>query len=359
MSSTFGRLFRVTTWGESHGPALGCTIDGCPAGLALDLDALQAELRRRRPGQSKLVTPRQEPDHAQVLAGLFEGRTTGAPLHIMIPNEDADSSKYEPWRDTYRPSHGDYTYDAKHGLRDWRGGGRASARETVARVAAGAVARQLLAERHGVEVVAWVEQVGPLRASVNPDLVTREQVEAHPTRCPDPDLAAQMAALIQETRVQRDSLGGVVGAVARHVPAGWGEPIFDKAEALLAAAMLSLPACKGFESGAGFAGAAKRGSETIDPFDLDDQGRVITTSNHSGGIQAGITNGMPITLRAAFKPVATIPRPLPTVNRAGEKTEILMTGRHDPCVLPRAVPVVEAMVALVLADLSLLQRARR
>jgi chorismate synthase len=359
MFSTLNQLFRVTTWGESHGPALGCVIDGCPAGLRLDLDAIQAELRRRRPGQSKLVTPRQEDDQVQILSGLFEGLTTGAPISLLIHNHDADASKYEPWREVWRPSHADYTYDAKWGLRDWRGGGRASARETAARVAAGAIARQILAQHHQIEIVAWVEQVGHLRAQIDRDAVTAEQVEAHPTRCPDPDAADAMAALIQEARVARDSLGGVIGCVARNVPVGLGEPVFDRAEARLAAAMMSLPASRGFEVGAGFEGAAGRGSERNDAFFLDpDSGKVRPRPNHSGGVQGGITNGMPLWMRVAFKPVATLARPQETLNRDLEPVEILMKGRHDPCVLPRAVPIVEAMTALVLLDLLMIHNAR-
>jgi len=355
MSSTFGTRFRVTTFGESHGPALGCVIDGCPAGMLLDEAFLKAELRRRRPGQSKLVTPRQEADAAEIVSGLFEGRTTGTPLTILIRNTDADSSKYAVWKDTYRPSHADFTYEARYGLRDWRGGGRASARETAARVAAGAVAQQVLRERWGVEIVAWVERVADLVGSVDGASVTREAVELHPTRCGDPEVAEAMAERIQAARVDRDSLGGVVACVARNVPAGWGEPVFDKAEALLAHAMLSLPACKGFESGSGFTGAAMRGSAHNDPFTTDPvTGAIRTTTNHSGGIQGGITNGMPITMRAAFKPVATLAREQATVQRDGSPIQLLMKGRHDPCVLPRAVPLVEAMTALVLVDLALL-----
>lgn len=356
MGSTLGRIFRVTTWGESHGPALGCVVDGCPAGVALDMDALQAQMMRRRPGQSKLVTPRKEKDRVEVLSGVIDGRTTGTPIQMILWNGDVDSSKYLPWRDVYRPSHADYTYDAKYGLRDWRGGGRASARETAARVAAGALAEQLLAERYGIEIVAWVDQVADLEASVDAASVARADVDAHPTRCPDPDVAAQMAEAIQAARIQRDSLGGVVACTARGVPAGWGEPVFDKAEAMLAHAMLSLPASKGFEVGSGFAGARMRGSDHNDPFAPDpDTGRIVTTTNHSGGIQGGITNGMPIDLRVAFKPVATLARDQDTVTSDGEQTSILMKGRHDPCVLPRAVPLVEAMTALVLIDLALLQ----
>ncbi len=370
MFSTTGHLFRVTTWGESHGPALGCTIDGCPAGMRLDVEAMQADMRRRRPGQSKLVTPRKEDDEVEILSGVFEGLTTGAPIQLVVWNRDVDSSKYLKWKDIYRPSHADYATEAKFGVRDWRGGGRASARETAARVAAGAVARQLLGERFGVEIVGWVEKVGALRAEVDPATVTRALVEAHPTRCPVPEVAAQMEALIQEVRADRDSIGGVVGCVVRGAVAGWGEPVFGKAEALLAGAMLSLPAAKGFESGAGFAGAEARGSALNDLFEPVESAAeeapvgsrppaVRTRTNHSGGIQGGITNGMPITMRVAFKPVATIPRAQATVDRRGAAAEILMTGRHDPCVVPRAVPLVEAMAALVLVDLALIQAARR
>ena len=356
MSSTFGRLFRVTTWGESHGVALGCTVDGCPGGLPLDVSAMTSDMDRRRPGQSRISTPRREPDQVQILSGLFEGRTTGTPIQLVVWNRDVDSSKYEQFKNTYRPSHADFTYDAKYGHRDWRGGGRASARETAARVAAGSIARQLLSQRYGVEIVAWVEQVGSIAVEVDPATVTAEKVDAQITRCPDPAVSANMVKLIQQTRADRDSLGGIVGCVARGVPAGWGEPVFDKAEAMLAHAMLSLPAAKGFESGAGFRSVSMRGSHHNDPFVIDPTtGRVTTTTNHSGGVQGGITNGMPLTLRVAFKPVATIPRDQRTVTRDGSETTILMTGRHDPCVVPRAVPLVEAMTALVLVDLALLQ----
>lgn len=322
------------------------------------MEDVQHQLSRRRPGQSKLVTPRKEPDKIEILSGVFEGVTTGTPIQMVIWNKDADSRKYRQWKDTWRPSHADYTYEAKYGRRDWRGGGRASARETAARVAAGAVAQQWLQARYGVEIVAWVERVERLVAEVDGDSVDRQSVDAHPTRCPDPAVAGDMAELIQTARIDRDSLGGVVGCVARGVPAGWGEPVFGKAEALLAYGMMSLPAAKGFESGAGFNGATMRGSHHNDPFATDDQGRVVTTTNHAGGILGGISSGMPITMRVAFKPVATIARPQKTVNRQGQDVDILMKGRHDPCVLPRAVPLVEAMAALVLMDLALMQEAR-
>jgi chorismate synthase len=318
------------------------------------MDELQRDMARRRPGQSTLVTPRREDDAVQVLSGVFEGRTTGTPISLVVFNGDADDRKYEPWKDTYRPSHADYTYDQKYGFRDWRGGGRASARETAARVAAGSVAQQWLRHQFGVDIVAWVASVGNIDAHVDTAAITRAQVDAHPTRCPDPAAATEMESAIRQARADRDSLGGVVECVVRGAPAGWGEPVFGKAEALLALAMLGLPAAKGFESGSGFAGTRMRGSEHNDPF-LQEDGATRTSTNHSGGIQGGITNGMPVTVRVAFKPVATIPRPQQTVTSDGEPAEILMTGRHDPCVLPRAVPLVEAMAGLVLADLALMQ----
>lgn len=356
--NSFGRVFRVTTFGESHGPALGVVIDGVPAGRLLDVAAVQADLDRRRPGQSTLVTPRDEADAVEVLSGLFEGRTTGAPLTLLVRNRDADPSAYAPFAELYRPSHADYTTEARFGLRDWRGGGRASARETVGRVAAGAVARQLLAEV-GVEVVGWVDRVGPLAAAVDAAAVTRAAVEATPVRCPDPAAAAAFEALIREVRAEKDTVGGVVRAVARGVPAGWGAPVFDKLEAELGYALLSLPAAKGFEIGSGYAGAAMRGSAHNDPFVPDpslpapvapNAPRLATRTNHSGGVQGGISNGMPIEVSVAFKPVATLFRPQETVDRSGVPATIQPRGRHDACVLPRAVPMVEAMVLLVLVD---------
>lgn len=355
--NTFGHTFRVTTFGESHGPALGVVIDGVPSGLALDLDAVQADLDRRRPGQSTLVTPRKEADRVEVLSGLFEGRTLGTPLTLLVRNADADETAYRPFRDVYRPSHADFTTEARFGHRDWRGGGRASARETVGRVAAGAVARQLLATA-GIEVVAWVDQVGPVLATVDPADVTRAAVDATPVRCPDLATAEAMEELIREVRKEGDSVGGVVRAVARGVPAGLGAPVFDKLEADLARAMLSLPAAKGFESGSGYAGARMRGSAHNDAFSMEN-GQVRTRTNRSGGIQGGISNGMPITVSVAFKPVATIFQPQETVDRAGASVTLTPRGRHDPCVLPRAAPMVEAMLLLVLADHWLRARAAR
>lgn len=352
MGSSTGRLFRVTTFGESHGEALGAIVEGCPPGLALDLEALQADLDRRRPGQSKLTTPRKEKDRVRVVSGLFEGATTGTPIGLLFFNEDAYSKSYDNVRDLFRPGHADYTYEARYGRRDHRGGGRASARETAARVAAAGIARQLLAQRYGVEVVGWVEQVEDLEATVDPERVTRAAVEAHPTRCPVPDVAEQMAARIAAVRADGDTVGGVVGAVARGVPAGWGDPVFDKLDGDLAKACLSLPACKGFEIGSGFAGTRMRGSAHNDPFWHDGE-RVRTRGNRHGGTLGGISSGANVVIRAAFKPVSTIFKPQETVDRAGNPVTFRNKGRHDPCVLPRAVPLVEAALLLTLADHAL------
>jgi chorismate synthase len=357
--NTFGELFRVTTFGESHGPALGCVIDGCPAGLALDMATVQIDLDRRRPGQSALTTSRGETDRVEILSGVFEGKTLGTPIAMLIRNKDANSRAYEPMRELYRPSHADFTFDAKYGHRDWRGGGRASARETVGRVAAGAVARALLARAHAVEIVAWVDEVADVCASVDGATVTQADVDRTDVRCPDSSAATAMEAVIAAARRERDTVGGVVSCVVRGAPAGWGEPVFDKLDARLAGAMLGLPAAKGFELGSGFGGTAMRGSAHNDPFAVDDDGRVVTETNHSGGVQGGISNGMPIVFRVAFKPVATHFLPQRTVTtRPHEAATLEAKGRHDPCVLPRAVPIVEAMAALVLADAWLEHRAR-
>ena len=356
MGSTLGALFRVTTWGESHGPAMGVVVDGCPPGIALDETLVQEELDRRRPGQSRITTQRQEADRVEITAGVFEGATTGTAIHMMVRNADGRSADYAAMRDKYRPSHADYTYDAKYGARDWRGGGRASARETVCRVAAGAVAQALLRDTWGMSVVSYVLQVADVRA--NPDQrPTRETVEDHITRCPDPKAAALMEQRIDAARKSGDSLGGIVEAVASGVPPGLGEPVFDKLDADLAKAMLSLPACKGFEVGSGFAGVTMTGSEHNDAFYMEGD-RVRTRTNRSGGIQGGISNGEEIVVRAAFKPTATILREQQTVDRSGNDTVLQPRGRHDPCVLPRAVPLVDAMMALVLADHALRQRAQ-
>lgn len=357
--STFGQAFRVTTFGESHGPAVGAVVDGCPSRLALDVKEIQRDLDRRRPGQSRLTTQRQEDDRAEILSGVFEGLTLGTPIALLVRNQDAQPGAYEAMRDVYRPSHADYTTEAKYGVRDWRGGGRASARETTARVAAGAVARKLLSGAAGVDVLAWVDRVHHTSAAVDEATVTADAVEATPVRCPDPEAASAMTTAIEEARRHGDSLGGVVSCIARNVPAGLGEPVFDKLEADLAKAMLSLPAAKGFEVGSGFAGTLLTGLAHNDPFVPGPDGRPTTTSNRSGGVQGGISNGAPVVVRVAFKPTATIAQAQQTVDRAGSAVTLAAKGRHDPCVLPRAVPIVEAMMCLVLADHWLRQRAVR
>lgn len=359
MGSSFGKLFTISTFGESHGSGVGVVIDGCLPGMRLDLHQVQNELDRRRPGQSSIVSQRNELDQVEVLSGLNQdGVTLGTPIALMVRNTDARPKDYSETESAYRPSHADYTYEEKYGLTSESGGGRASARETIGRVAAGAVAKQILGEKFGVEVLAWVQKVHNIIADVDPETVTLKQVESTPVRCPDPDVAERMIEKIEAVRKQGDSVGGVVQSVARNVPAGWGEPVFDKLEADLAKAVLSLPACKGFESGSGFAGTDMTGSQHNDPFRSDPHKRVYTTSNHSGGIQGGISNGMPILIRAAFKPTATILHEQDTVSRPGrEDTVIKGRGRHDACVLPRAVPMVEAMMALVLVDHALRHRA--
>src|SRR5688572_20755695 len=344
--NTFGKLFRVTTSGVSHGPGYLCIIDGCPAGLELAVEDLLPDLRRRRPGQSKLTTQRDEPDTPEVWSGVFEGKTDGTPIGLLFRNADQRSGDYGDIKDKYRPGHADYTFDAKYGVRDYRGGGRSSARETVCRVAAGAVAKKLLA-RSGVAVLGYVTRVGDVTADIpDPTAVTLEQVEASPTRCPVPEAAARMEALIDAVRKDRDSIGGVCELVATGVPAGLGEPVFDKLKADLGKALLSLPAVTGFEYGAGFAVAGMRGSENNDLFAPGFR----TETNRHGGMLGGISSGQPIVCRVAIKPTSSIPRPQKTVTRAGEPTEILVKGRHDPCLLPRFVPMGEAMVALVLVD---------
>jgi len=350
-------LFRVTTFGESHGPAIGVVVDGCPPRVPLDVAQIQAELDRRRPGQSRLVSQRKESDRVEVLSGVLDGVTLGTPIAMMIRNEDTRSKDYEEISRAYRPSHADYTYDAKYGIRAIAGGGRASARETAGRVAAGAIAQQLLARR-GVSIVAWVDEVQGIAASVDDASVTRAAVETTDVRCPDGEAAKHMIERIERARKAGDSVGGVIRAVARGVPAGWGEPVFDKLEADLAKAMMSIPAVKGVENGSGFAGTLLTGSAHNDVFYRRDDGAIGTRTNRSGGVQGGISNGEPITLRIAFKPTATIMQPQDTVDPDGNPTVLSPKGRHDPCVLPRAVPIVEAMFALVLADHALRQAAR-
>jgi chorismate synthase len=358
MASTFGHLLRVTTFGESHGGAVGVVVDGCPPRLALTVEEIQRDLDRRRPGQSAITTPRDEPDRAEVLSGIFEGQTLGSPIAIIVRNTDARPAAYADFKDTFRPSHADYTYEAKYGIRNWQGGGRASARETVGRVAAGAVARKLLAAAANVEVLAYVRRVQAIEATVDPDRVTLAEVESNIVRCPDATAAATMIARIDAARRAGDSLGGIVECVCRNVPPGLGEPVFDKLEADLARGMMSLPASKGFEIGSGFAGTQLSGIEHNDPFTVDASGRVRTVSNRSGGVQGGISNGESIIFRVGFKPTATISQPQQTIDRGGHAVTLAARGRHDPCVLPRAVPLVEAMACLVLADHFLRQRGQ-
>ncbi|MCB9592678.1 MAG: chorismate synthase [Sandaracinaceae bacterium] len=356
--STFGTLFRVTTAGESHGPANVVIVDGCPPGLALGVEDLLPDLARRRPGQSKLVTQRQESDTPEILSGVFEGQTTGTPIAILFRNEDQRSRDYSAIQDLYRPGHADHSYDAKYGGRDHRGGGRASARETVSRVAAGAIAKKLIAEDFGGQVRAWVRQVGDVVADVpDPTRVTLEEVEATPVRCPDPEAAARMIELIDAVRLDQDSIGGVAEIVALDVPAGLGEPVFDKLKADLAKALFSLPAVLGVEYGIGFGCATMRGSDNNDVYVPGDPAHLRTASNRHGGMLGGISTGMPILLRAAVKPTSSLSRKQPTVDRDGNPATIATKGRHDPCLLPRFVPIAEAMVALVLADHWLRWRA--
>jgi len=358
VSNTFGTLFRITTFGESHGPAVGVVVDGCPPRIPINEQLIQRDLDRRRPGQSSLVTQRKEDDTVEILSGVLDGLTLGTPIALLVRNKDQRSRDYDELREKYRPSHADFAYDEKYGIRAWSGGGRASARETVGRVAAGAIARHLLSAV-GVRIVGYVEKVHTIETDIDPLCVTAEQVEATPVRCPDRTVAAAMIERIETARKNGDSVGGVVRCVAHGIPAGWGEPVFDKLEAELAKAMLSLPACKGFEIGSGFAGTDQTGIEHNDEFEADDSKSVTTRSNNSGGVQGGISNGMPILIRAAFKPTATVMREQHTVTTEHENTTLAGRGRHDPCVLPRAVPIVEAMVALVLADHALLQEAVR
>ena len=357
MSSVFGNLFKLSPFGESHGAAVGVVVDGCPSGLAITEAEIQADLDRRRPGQSKLTTPRQEADAVRILSGMFEGRTTGSPIAMMVENTDQRSHDYSDMAELYRPSHADYTYDLKYGFRDYRGGGRASARETIGRVAAGAIARKILKQVCGTEVLAYVSQVGTEDCNIDPLSVTLEQVEASLARCPDPEASARMVAAIEAARKDQDSLGGVVQLAIKGPPSGIGEPVFHRVEAELARAFLSLPATKGFEIGSGFAGTRLYGSEHNDLF-INKSGHIGTETNRSGGVQGGITNGEPILCRIAFKPTATISKPQKTVDKEGHEAILKAKGRHDPCVLPRAVVMVEAMASLVLVDLFLEQRAR-
>jgi len=356
--NSFGERFRVTTAGVSHGPGYLCIIDGCPPGLPLSVDDLLPDLRRRRPGQSSIVTQRQEEDVPEIWSGVFEGKTDGTPIGLLFRNADQRSADYADIAEKYRPGHADFTFDAKFGFRDYRGGGRSSARETLCRVAAGAVAKKLLAGQ-GVRVLGYVKQVGDVRAEISdPAAVTLEQVEANVVRCPEPATAARMIELIEAVRKERDSIGGVCELVAVGVPPGWGEPVFDKLKADLAKALLSLPAVTAFEYGAGFGVATVRGSQNNDAFVPKDPQRIGTETNRHGGMLGGISSGEPIVMRVAIKPTSSLPQPQKTVTRAGQPTEIVTKGRHDPCLLPRFVPMGEAMVAITLADHWLRWRAQ-
>ncbi|MDX1943646.1 MAG: chorismate synthase [Saprospiraceae bacterium] len=355
--NSFGQVFKITTFGESHGTAIGVIIDGCPAGLDIDEAFIQKELDRRRPGQSSIVTQRKEDDTVRILSGVFEGKSTGTPIAMVIYNADHRSGDYSHIADKFRPSHADFTYFAKYGIRDYRGGGRSSARETAARVAAGAVAKLLL-QTQGIHINAYVSQVGHLKVEKSYQELHFANIEATDVRCPDLEIAQQMIDLIKAVRKDGDTIGGVVSAVIQGCPVGLGEPVFDRLHADLAKAMLSINATKGFEYGSGFDGVSMRGSQHNDVF-FNDEDRIKTKTNHSGGIQGGISNGMDIYFRVAFKPVATIIPEQDSVNEAGEAVKVVGRGRHDPCVLPRAVPIVEAMAALVLADHWLRQRLAR
>lgn len=355
-SNSFGQIFRITTFGESHGPAIGVIIDGCPAGLPLTLEDVQQQLALRRPGQNPYTSPRAELDQAEILSGLFEGKTTGAPIAIMIRNKDADSGQYEAIKDLYRPGHANFTYLQKYGCFDYRGGGRSSARETAARVAAGAVAKKLLAQFQ-IDCVAFVAEAGGIIAAIPDFSSLRQQTQSSPVFCPDPNASTQIVQKIEQISQEKDSMGAIIGCIA-HLPPGLGDPVYEKLEARLASAMLSIPATKGFEIGSGFAAARMKGSEHNDPFDVDEQGHIHTATNHAGGTLGGISTGEPLVFRVAFKPTSSIKKPQQTVNLQGERTafQLPASGRHDPCVAIRAVPVVEAMTALVLADALLMNR---
>jgi chorismate synthase len=357
MANTFGNLFRISTWGESHGGGVGVVVDGCPPRLALTEADIQPDLDRRRPGQSKIVTPRKEADRVEILSGTFEGKTLGTPISMWVRNEDARPEAYSEMATKFRPSHADYTYQAKYGIRNWQGGGRTSAQETLGRVAAGAIAKKLLRERYGVEVLAFVKQVQKISAEIDPEKVKFADVEANIVRCPDSAAAEKMIRLIEKMRRAGDTVGGIVEGVARGVPPGWGEPVFDRLEADLAKAMLSLPASKAFEIGSGFSSILLTGTQHNDAF-RSKGGKVVTTTNRSGGIQGGISNGQTIYFGVAFKPVATVMQEQDTVDVDLKNTTLKARGRHDPCVLPRAVPMVEAMTALVLIDHALRHKAQ-
>lgn len=355
--NSFGQLFRITTFGESHGGAVGVVLDGCPPGIEITEEEIQKELDRRKPGQSSITTPRKEADKIKILSGYFEGKTTGTPILMIAYNKEFESDDYLELKEAYRPSHADFTYEAKYGFRDWRGSGRASARETLARVAAGAIAKKYLKEEAGIEFLSYVDQVGNIQADIDHDKVTAADFESNIIRCPDQKAAKKMIELIEKVKAEGDSIGGVIQGVIKNVPAGLGEPVFDKVPADLAKAMMSINAVKGFEIGSGFRGVALKGSEHNDPFYIKG-GRIRTKTNHAGGTYGGITSGETIHFRVAFKAVSTIKKEQDTVNRKKEAIKLSAAGRHDPCVLPRAVPIVDAMSALVIMDHYLRHRAQ-
>lgn len=357
MGNTFGKLFKITTFGESHGKALGAILEGCPAGLTLDEDKIRQEMQRRKPGQSKITTQRKEEDEIEILSGVFEGKTTGTPIGIVIPNSDQKSKDYSHISDKFRPSHADFTYFEKFGIRDYRGGGRSSARETAARVAGGAIAKQFLATK-GIQIQAYVSQVGDLTLEKSYRELNLSLAEENIVRCPDPEMAERMISLIDSVRLDRDTIGGVITCVIQNCPPGLGEPVFDRLHAELGKAMLSINAVKGFEYGSGFEGVKMRGSQHNDTF-VKEGDKVKTLTNHSGGIQGGISNGEDIFFKVAFKPVATIMQDQESLNEAGDSVTVSGKGRHDPCVVPRAVPIVEAMAALVIADYLLLSKTNK
>ena len=357
MGSSFGKIFKIHTYGESHGPALGVVIEGCPAGLEIDESFIRLELDRRKPGQSRITTQRREADEFEILSGVFEGKSTGTPISILIRNEDQKSKDYSHIADKFRPSHADYTFQAKYGIRDYRGGGRSSARETVARVAAGAIAKLLL-KHYGITCESYVSQVGALKLEKSYQALDLSKSEENIIRCPDPETAEKMIELIDQTRKNRDTIGGVITGVIKGTPAGIGEPVFDKLHAELGKAMLSINAVKGFEFGSGFEGVKLNGSEHNDAFYTEGD-QVKTRTNYSGGIQGGISNGQDIYFNVAFKPVATIMQDQESINESGDSVTVSGKGRHDPCVVPRAVPIVEARSALVIADYLLISKANR
>jgi chorismate synthase len=359
MPSSWGKIFKVSTFGESHGPSVGVVVDGVPAGIPLEIAEIQKDLDRRRPGQSELTTPRDEADEVRVLSGVFEGRTIGSPIALIVDNKNTISKDYDNLKDVYRPSHADFTYQEKYGFRAHVGGGRSSVRETIARVAAGGIARRILENDLGIRTVAWVDSIGEIDSNINETSYpkSREEVDLNAVRCPDPLTSSKMERLILDLRNEGDSVGGIVKAVVYNLPPGLGDPVYDKLDGDLAKAILSIPACKGFEVGSGFAGTRQLGSTHNDEFYIDSENRVRTRTNFSGGLQGGITNGMELVIKAAFKPTSTIKKEQNTVNSQNQETTLKARGRHDPCVLPRAVPIIEAAINLVLIDAYFYQRA--